>query len=130
MQHLDPKESAQFLRDQPDALLIDCRSEIEYLFVGHPVGSHHVPWSDAPDWEINPRFVEEVRQLAGLVSNRPVLLICRSGVRSVDAGLALEAAGFTDVINVLHGFEGQLNETHHRGGLNGWRFDGLPWEQS
>ena len=130
MQHLNPKESAQFLRDQPDALLIDCRSEIEYLFVGHPVGSHHVAWSDAPDWEINPRFVEEVRQLAGLVSNRPVLLICRSGVRSVDAGLALEAAGFTDVINVLHGFEGQLNETRHRGALNGWRFDGLPWEQS
>ena len=130
MQHLNPKESAQFLRDQPDALLIDCRSEIEYLFVGHPVGAHHVAWSDVPDWEINPRFVEEVRQLAGLVSNRPVLLICRSGVRSVDAGLALEAAGFTDVINVLHGFEGKLNETHHRGMLNGWRFDGLPWEQS
>ena len=109
MKHLNPKETAQFLRDQPDALLIDCRSEIEDRFVSHPVGAHHVPWSDAPDWEINPRFVEEVRQLAGL---------------------ALEAAGFTDVINVLHGFEGQLNETRHRGALNGWRFDGLPWEQS
>jgi hypothetical protein len=33
------------------------------------------------------------------------------------------------VINVLHGFEGSLNERHHRGEVNGWRFDGLPWEQ-
>lgn len=62
--------------------------------------------------------------------HRPVLLICRSGVRSVDPGVFFEAAGFTDVINVLHGFEGPLNETRHRGSLNDWRFDGLPWQQS
>jgi hypothetical protein len=34
------------------------------------------------------------------------VLICRSGNRSVDAGEALEAAGFSDVYNVLEGFEG------------------------
>ena len=47
----------------------------------------------------------------------------------VDAAKALESAGFTRVINVLHGFEGALNERHHRGEISGWRFDGLPWEQ-
>jgi hypothetical protein len=36
-----------------------------------------------------------------------VLLICRSGQRTLDAGAALEAAGFKDVTNVLEGFEGQ-----------------------
>ena len=46
-----------------------------------------------------------------------------------DARLALEAAGFTEVINVLHGFEGDLDAHFHRSTLNGWRFDGLPWEQ-
>ncbi|HEU0290035.1 MAG TPA: rhodanese-like domain-containing protein, partial [Burkholderiales bacterium] len=33
------------------------------------------------------------------------------------------------VWNVLHGFEGDLDETHHRNAKNGWRHDGLPWEQ-
>ena len=60
---------------------------------------------------------------------RPVVLICRSGKRTVDAGLALEAAGFAEVVNVLHGFEGELDDQHHRGSENGWRFEGLPWEQ-
>jgi hypothetical protein len=32
-------------------------------------------------------------------------------------------------MNVLHGFEGDLDERFHRGTRNGWRHDGLPWEQ-
>jgi rhodanese-related sulfurtransferase len=56
-------------------------------------------------------------------------LICRSGHRSVDAGLALEQAGFKEVYNVLEGFEGPLDDDHHRGSLSGWRKEGLPWEQ-
>jgi hypothetical protein len=43
--------------------------------------------------------------------------------------MALEAAGFTDVVNVLHGFEGDLDDRFRRSTLNGWRHDGLPWEQ-
>ena len=41
----------------------------------------------------------------------------------------LEAAGFTDVAHVVHGFEGELNEQFKRSSINGWRHDGLPWEQ-
>ena len=129
MEHLTPKEAAQFLGDDPKALFIDCRSEMEFLFVGHPVGALHVSWNDGPDWDVNPHFVGEVRKLAGHVHDRPLILICRSGNRSIDAGNALETAGFTRVYNVLHGFEGELDDTHHRGSMNGWRFDGLPWAQ-
>ena len=42
---------------------------------------------------------------------------------------ALLDAGFDDVSNVLHGFEGDLDEQFKRSTLNGWRFDGLPWVQ-
>lgn len=129
MKHLTPKEAYEFLQNNPDALLIDVRSEIEFLFVGHPVGAIHVSWNDGPDWEVNPHFVGEVRKLAGNGGERPVLLICRSGNRSVVAGEALLAAGFTHVCNVLHGFEGDLDEKHHRNSVSGWRFDGLPWQQ-
>jgi rhodanese-related sulfurtransferase len=130
MKHLEPRAAFDFLRANPRALFIDCRSTIEYFFVGHPVGAVHVAWNDGDDWEINPHFVGEVKRLAGEANDRPVVIICRSGNRSVDAALALEAAGFTEVLNVLHGFEGELDAHHHRSTVNGWRHDGLPWEQS
>jgi rhodanese-related sulfurtransferase len=49
MDHLSPRQALQLLQTHPDALFIDCRSEMEYLFVGHPVGALHIPWSDGPD---------------------------------------------------------------------------------
>jgi rhodanese-related sulfurtransferase len=130
MKHLPPNEAYEFLQKTPHALLVDCRSEMEYLFVGHPSGALHVSWNDGPDWEVNPHFVGQVKKLAGTNhAQRPIVLICRSGNRSVEAGTALEQAGFTEVYNVLHGFEGDLDEQHHRGARNGWRYDKLPWEQ-
>lgn len=127
MKHLTPKQAYDFLHENPDALLIDCRSEMEYLFVGHAVGAIMIPWNDGPEWEINPHFVAHVKKAASV--DRPVVLICRSGNRSVDAGHALEQAGFTKIYNVLHGFEGELNDKRQRNSVSGWRFDGLPWEQ-
>ena len=65
MKHLTPKEAHAYLKGTPNALLVDCRSEMEYLFVGHPSGALHVAWNDGPDWEINPHFVGQVKRLAG-----------------------------------------------------------------
>jgi len=130
MQHLDPVAAHRFLQAHPRALLVDCRTEIEHLYVGHPVGAEHVAWQEAPDWEIDPEFADKVKRLVGGDLARPVLLICRSGHRSVYAGEALEAAGFSAVINVLEGFEGPLDDDYHRGTVGGWRHRGLPWQQS
>ena len=129
MEHLPPKKAFEFLNGHPDALFVDCRSDSEFYFVGHALGSTHVAWYDGPDWDLNPHFVGEVKKLAGQSNSRPVVLICRSGKRSAEAGEALEKAGFREVYNVSHGFEGDLTDKHQRGKLNGWRFDGLPWEQ-
>ena len=108
VEHLEPKKAQEFLQKNADALFIDCRSEMEYLFVGHPVGALHVAWNDGPDWAVNPHFVGQVKKLAGTNhATRPIVLICRSGNRSVEAGEALLKAGFTRVHNVLHGFEGE-----------------------
>jgi rhodanese-related sulfurtransferase len=130
MDHLTPKAAHEFLQAHSDALFIDCRSEMEYLFVGHPAGALHVSWNDGPDWEVNPHFVGQVKRLAGTDhATRPIVLICRSGNRSQEAGEALEKSGFVNVYNVLHGFEGELDDAHHRSTRNGWRKEGLPWEQ-
>jgi rhodanese-related sulfurtransferase len=130
MHALDPCAAHALLQENSEAVLVDCRTEIEYLYVGHPLCAEHVAWQDGPDWEIDPEFTEKVKHLVRNDLTRPVLLICRSGIRSAYAGEALEAAGFTDVTNVVEGFEGPLDENYHRGNLGGWRFRGLPWQQS
>ena len=132
---ISPVEANDLLKNDPTAVLIDVRSSMEFLFVGHPVGAIHVAWIDEPDWEINPDFVKQVRQvLLGGVSHSdhnsvPVLLICRSGKRSLEAGELLVQSGMKDVYNVTEGFEGELDETHHRSAMGGWRFHSLLWEQ-
>jgi rhodanese-related sulfurtransferase len=129
MKHLTPQQTWQYLQAHPEALFVDVRMEIEYLYVGHPPGVVHVAWYEYPEMQAHPEhFVQQVQREGGR-PERPVVLLCRSGKRTVDAGLALEAAGFTEVVNVLHGFEGDLDEHFQRGRINGWRFDGLPWEQ-
>ena len=133
MQHLLPRQAWEWLqaRRAADAepLFVDVRMEVESLYVGRPPGVVQVPWYEYP--ELKPdaqRFVQQVEREAGS-KERPLLLICRSGKRSVDAGLELERHGFTDVTNVLEGFEGELDTEHHRGNLGGWRKHGLPWRQ-
>lgn len=128
MKHLTPREAFDLMQRDPDALLIDVRTEIEFFYVGHPTGAVNVEWHTTPDFEVNPEFAEQVLREAGDKA-RPVLLICRSGKRTLDAGAALEAAGFSNVINIVEGFEGDLDQNFQRGTLGGWRKAGLPWEQ-
>ena len=129
------RQAWEICQQDPRALLIDIRSSMEYLFVGHPEGAVHVPWIDEPDWVVNPHFVTDVRKLmlGGVIeddhSSAPVILICRSGKRSKEAGQALVEAGIPNVYNIDEGFEGDLDEHHHRSTLGGWRFHGLPWQQ-
>lgn len=133
--NLTPEEAYGMLHEAPNSVLVDVRSSMEYLFVGHPIGAVHIPWMEEPDWTLNPRFISDVRKLlAGGATGTPedappVILICRSGKRSLDAGRALREAGIPRVYHVGEGFEGDLDEHHHRSTLGGWRFRGLPWEQ-
>lgn len=130
MENLAPPAAHDFLRTHPEAVLVDCRTEIEHMYVGHPVGAEHVAWQEAPDWAVDPDFAAKVARLLRGDLTRPVLLLCRSGHRSLQAGEALEKAGFKRVINILEGFEGPLDEAFHRGTQGGWRYHGLPWQQT
>ena len=129
IRNLKPIESWEFMQKNPSAILLDVRTKLEYSFVGHPVGAVHIVWKEAPDWSVNTNFTEEVRRAVPDTS-MPVLLLCRSGQRSMDAAIALEKAGYTNLVNVDEGFEGPLDDEKHRGTCGGWRLCGLPWEQS
>ena len=133
---LHPNAAYRYLQDTPNSILVDIRSSMEYLFVGHPVGAVHIAWIDEPDWQQNPDFIPQIIQLAeakfkniDVKREASILLICRSGKRSHEAGLALIGAGFEKVLHIDEGFEGERDENHHRGTLGGWRLHGLPWEQ-
>jgi rhodanese-related sulfurtransferase len=124
----------QICQQDPRSLLIDVRSSMEFLFVGHPKGAIHIPWIDEPEWTINENFAVEIRKLAlgGLKDTEddvPIILICRSGNRSAEAGKVLLESGIRNVYNIDDGFEGELDEKHHRSTVGGWRYHNLPWEQ-
>jgi len=132
--NLLPKMAIERLQNNPQALFVDVRSKAEYKYVGFPENSILIPWIDDPDWEPNPvAFSDSVMQeLDGRENllNTEIILICRSGFRSNEALKCLENKGFTQVSHVASGFEGDLDENDHRGNLNGWRHDGMPWSQS
>ncbi len=129
MKNLLPRAAWEEIQHQPEALFIDVRMEIESLYVGRPPGVVNIAWYEYPDLTPDPAaFVAAVEREA-MRKDRPLYLICRSSKRTVDAAKALEAAGFSDVTNILEGFEGDLNDSFHRSSKNGWRFAGLPWEQ-
>ncbi len=131
---IQPKEAWDLLQANPGAVLIDVRSSMEFLFVGHAKSSMSVPWIDEPNWTIDEHFVTHVRQLTlgrAMVTDSapPIILICRSGRRSLEAGEKLVEDHFINIYNVEGGFEGDLNEEHHRSSISGWRHSDLPWEQ-
>ena len=132
--NLLPKMAVERLQNNPQALFVDVRSKAEYKYVGYPENSILIPWIDDPDWEPNPEAFSDavMQELDGRenLSDTEIILICRSGFRSNEALKCLENKGFTQVSDVASGFEGDLDENDHRGNLNGWRHDGMPWSQS
>lgn len=129
IENLNPQQAWDFQEQNPHAFLIDVRTQMEYLFVGHPPQAIHIPWKEMPTWLVNSNFVEHTNQVVQDL-NVPILLLCRSGQRSLEAAMALENAGYSHLINIADGFEGSLDQNNQRGNLNGWRFAGLPWQQN
>lgn len=129
---LSPSQAWALLDRDPEAVLVDVRSEAEWMFVGVPditeLGKKlvTVSWNLWPSGTRNPEFLEQLADTG--VSEGPVLFICRSGIRSRAAAEAATAAGIAPSYNVSQGFEGDLDELGHRGGA-GWRAAGLPWRQ-
>ena len=131
--NLLPKMAVDRLNENPDAVLIDVRTSAEHKYVGFPENSILIPWFDEPDLNSDPSaFCKAVNNhLSDRIDilSTELILICRSGFRSNEALKCLQSNGFTCVSHVASGFEGDLDENDHRGNLNGWRNDGMPWSQ-
>ena len=132
---VSPREAWDALAADPHAQLIDVRSRAEQAFVGTADLSAlaraplNLPWQEWPDMVQDKDFAKKLAAF-GLAKNAKLFFICRSGQRSRAAAASAAAVGFSRAYNVAHGFEGDLNEQHHRRRLNGWQHDGLPWQQT
>lgn len=135
---ITPQQAWDLLSDNPEAVLVDCRTDAEWRWVGVPDISGlgrdvvYIEWNTS-EGRHNEGFVDDLVEKLGVAGpssgERPVVFLCRSGNRSIGAAEAATAAGIGPSYNVLDGFEGNLDSHRHRGGT-GWRAIGLPWLQS
>ncbi|MDR3368123.1 MAG: rhodanese-like domain-containing protein [Rhodoferax sp.] len=110
-----------------EAVLVDVRTDAERAWVGFVPGAEPVAWKQWPGMDMNPEFDQQLK--AAVPEGKKVLLLCRSGVRSVAAAKRATELGLT-AYNILDGFEGDPDEHAQRNRRGGWRFNGLPWRQS
>ena len=129
-----PEQAWQALADNPDAQMVDVRTDAEWTYVGLPDLSsldkrvRLIAWQAFPTGAANPLFLQQLDG-AGLKAADDIYFICRSGARSLAAAEAAQAVGYDRVYNVADGFEGPPDEQGHRGGVAGWKAIGLPWRQ-
>lgn len=138
---VDPTEAWHILKTDDSARLIDVRTRAEWAFVGVPdVGELaqqplFIEWARYPDMSLNHAFAAQVEEAIGTDDPGPLLFICRSGARSLQAAMAVaghfaQKGAEVTCLNVAEGFEGDLDATGHRGDRNGWKARGLAWRQS
>ncbi|MDO8449760.1 MAG: rhodanese-like domain-containing protein [Rhodoferax sp.] len=109
-----------------DAVLVDVRTDAEREWVGFVPGAVPLAWKQWPGMVMNSAFDDGL--LAAVPADKKVVLLCRSGVRSIAAARRATELGL-EAYNILEGFEGDPDEHAQRGRKNGWRYHGLPWRQ-
>lgn len=135
---ITPGEAYKMFKSDPEhVFIVDIRTRAEYIFVGHPSMAYSIPylfWTPNKDEEAgykkNPHFVSDFTEK--FKKTDKILVMCRSGNRSIPACKILEEAGFTNIFEIPDGFEGRKisdkNSIYYDYCcVNGWRHDGLPW---
>ena len=122
-----PEEAHTLMYKLPGSRLVDVRTRAELEWVGRIPDSVAIEWNSWPGGHRNLDFISEFE--ARIDKNSAVMLLCRSGVRSHHAAIALAANGYRHAYNILQGFEGDKDPNGQRNLLGGWRAAGLPWKQ-
>lgn len=120
-----PEESSRLVQEERYVYL-DVRTEAEFE-QGHPPGAYNVPVifrDDTGQPEPNTDFLSVVE--AHFPRDTKFVLGCRSGGRSARAQQMLLHAGYGEVVNNLHGWEGRTDWDGTF--LPGWSKTELPVE--
>ena len=138
---ISTQDTFRALNEQQSTALVDVRTVAEWAYVGLP----DISATGRPLWMVewvrlgaqspDPAFVDRLLAEAGGTLPERLFFICRSGIRSMAAARAVatamdQAEKPVHCTNVAKGFEGDLDQHRHRGSINGWKVDGLPWAQN
>ena len=125
VKRITPKESHELILNE-GYQYVDVRTQGEYES-GHPTGAYNVPVALAAPGGMspNPDFVAVVQ--ANFAKDSKLVLGCQSGNRSQRAVVALEAAGYTNLVEQRAGWGG-ARDPFGRVIDAGWQAEGLPAE--
>lgn len=125
IKRISPEEARQLLDSNTGYIYLDVRTVPEFD-AGHVPGAKNVPVVE-PDpfgrMQLNPRFVEIVEKNLG--KDVKCITGCQKGGRSMKAAELLQAAGFTNVVEMRGGFGGETDQ-FGRMTFPGWAPRGLP----
>ena len=123
IKQLASNEIREYLKTQPNCVLLDVRTNNEWEQVGKPDGeiiglkTYFLSLQFGVERTFNKNFVQEFKNLK-ITQDKEILTICRSGARSQFAAELLVKENYT-CSNIFDGFEGN-NENI------GWKMCGLP----
>ena len=123
IKQLASNEIREYLKTQPNCVLLDVRTNDEWEQVGKPDGeiiglkTYFLSLQFGVERTFNKNFVQEFKNLK-ITQDKEILTICRSGARSQFAAELLTKENYT-CSNISDGFEGN-NENI------GWKMCGLP----
>jgi rhodanese-related sulfurtransferase len=138
--YLTALEAYEMWKADPEGIyVLDVRTFEEYVLIGHAEMAANIPLAfPTYSWDAgkgkysvvgNKDFIAHVQ--ARFKPDNTILVMCRSGGRSAMAVNALANAGFTQVHNIIDGFEGDKvkdpESVHHGKRMrNGWK-NSAPW---
>jgi len=104
---ISPEDTQGLLKTNAAVVYLDVRTEDEFA-QGHVPGAVNVPVAvvGSSGMQPNPDFLLEVN--ARFPKNTPLVTGCLRGGRSMRAAGALMADGFTDVLDMRGGWDGEL----------------------
>src|SRR5476651_1237063 len=91
--NVSPGKTWEALKTDPNAQLVDVRTDAEWNFIGVPdlasAGKQAVlvSWQVYPSMQRNPAFADQLRD-AGFTPEHHIYFICRSGLRRLCRGAA------------------------------------------
>jgi rhodanese-related sulfurtransferase len=121
-----PSEKVKnFLETNPNSVVLDVRTEEEWNGVGKPDAeslnskTFFISLLLGPDRQKNENFIKDFLQKK-ISKKDNILVICRSGVRSMAAAKLLQQEGYKNLVNISDGFEGNPVTG------DGWKKSNLP----
>jgi hypothetical protein len=114
-----------FLKTNPNSVVLDVRTEEEWNGVGKPDAeslnskTFFISLLIGVDRKKNENFIKDFLQKK-ISKKDNILVICRSGVRSMAAAKLLQQEGYKNLVNISDGFEGNPATGE------GWKKSNLP----